>query len=776
MAPKGSGLPTDVSNDGSAIVPSLSFPKGSVERGAGRVKPRTAGGGDAYGHACGEHGPGLAGPDTPGYAALLMSLAHDSRPTSAGRVGVSEITDAVYAISEAAATMQDLTVFYRRVQEIISTLMPARNFYIALVDATGTQVAMPYFVDEQDTVPGTNFRPMGNGLTEYIIRTKKPFFFGPGEQKEYRNRGLFEILGKESIVWMGAPLLVGDTVIGMPAVQSYTVTDRYTTADLDVLSYVSRQVASAIHRKRTLDLLAESNRKLDTLVNNLPGIVYRCANDAAWTMEYLSDGVRELTGYPAAEFIGNRVRSFASIIEAEDGEAIRAAVEIGLAAHRPYSLSYRIRTAGGETRWVFERGSGVFDGERLVALEGFIADVTEARRAEAERASLAEQLRQAQKMESVGLLAGGVAHDLNNLLMPILGYADVLREGEPAGSPRREMLAEIWQAAGRARDLVRQLLTFSRRQVLELTTVDLAAVVRSFRKILRATIREEIEIEAVLPPEPLLVRADPVQIEQVLLNLAVNAQDAMSAASADRHVLAIAVKGQGESVILTVSDTGVGMSPEALRRAFEPFFTTKAPGKGTGLGLSTVYGIVMQHGGQISVSSTPGKGTAFRILFPRVAASGAGATGGAGAAGAAGREQAAGSRQAIRAPWATAGTERVLLVEDEEAVRELSRIMLEREGYRVIACGGGEEALAAARAHPIDILVTDVIMAGMNGRDLADMLLRERPGMPVLFTSGYTDDVIARHGIRESGTHFLSKPYTPRELAARIRALLDGRH
>jgi signal transduction histidine kinase/ActR/RegA family two-component response regulator len=676
-------------------------------------------------------------------------------PAVRRRAGAAEIRDAIYAISEASSTVADLDALYARIHQIVATLMPARNFYIALLDDTGSRVAMPYFVDERDTTPSPGFRAMGNGLTEYIIRSRRPYFFGPGEQQEYNAQGAFDILGQESIVWMGAPLIIEDTCIGMLATQSYSEGESYTTADLEVLSYVSRQVASAIHRKRTEALLQESTRRLDTLVNSLPGIVFRRRNDDAMTMEYMTKGAEELTGHGREEFVANRDLSFGSIVEADDKAPLLATIRDALGEHRPYSVSYRIRSARRGVRWVFERGSGVWIAGQVVALEGFMTDDTEAHEAEAERESLAEQLRQAQKMESVGLLAGGVAHDLNNLLMPILGYADVLRETVGKGSAEHEMLDHVTEAAGRARDLVRKLLAFSRRQVLALRTVDLVEVLRGFRGILRSTIREEIAIELLLPDRPVPVRADPVQIEQVILNLAVNAQDAM-ATTAARPVFRVAVDATPSAARMVVTDNGAGMSAEALSHVFEPFFTTKPAGKGTGLGLSTAYGIVTQHGGTITVDSGTGRGTEFVITLPRA------------------QGEAAPAVPASDAAPSARGSETVLLVEDEEVVRRLSSVTLQRLGYKVIACAGGEEALTAARRHEggIDILVTDVIMGGMNGRDLAVALLQERPGLPVLFTSGYTDDVIARHDVLEPGTHFMPKPYTPRELAARIRAVL----
>jgi two-component system cell cycle sensor histidine kinase/response regulator CckA len=676
------------------------------------------------------------------------------------RFTAADVREAVYKIAEAASTVKDLPALFSSIHQIVAGLMPARNLFIALVDDTGTQISFPYYVDELDTPPSPQFRPMGreNGITEYVVRTRAPLLLGLGEARKRAEQGDFSLLGRESTAWLGVPLVIEDRIIGVLAVQSYSERDRYTTEDLDVLSYVSRQVTSAIHRRRTEEQLAESTRRLVALINNLPGVVYRCRNDADWTMEYLSEGVRELTGFSAIDLIGNRTLSYASIIDPTDREAVWSWTQDGLAARCPYTMEYRIRTATGQEKWVWERGSGVFADDRLLELQGFMIDITERRRADAERADLETQLRHSQRIESVGMLAGGIAHDLNNLLVPVLGYMEMLPDEVGTNPGAQEMIGHVQAAAERARDLVKQLLAFSRRQVLKLRIVDLGEVIAGFQPILRRTIREDITIEVAASEEPAFVRADPIQVEQVLMNLAVNAQDAMIAPPARGGTLSIATRCSEGQVILSVQDTGMGMDEETIGHVFEPFFTTKEPGQGTGLGLSTVYGIVKQHGWEITVRSRPNEGTEFRITLPRVAPP----------------EPEALVSEPMRCVKG-ACTETVLFVEDEQSVRELGKDMLTKEGYRVIACSCAEEAIAAARTHKdaIAVLVTDVIMPGTNGKELAVALSRERPGLRVLFTSGYTDEVIAVHGVLEDGVHFIAKPYSARLLAAKVRAVID---
>jgi PAS domain S-box-containing protein len=381
------------------------------------------------------------------------------------------------------------------------------------------------------------------------------------------------------------------------------------------------------------------------------------------------------------------------------------------------------------------------------------------------------QLHQAQKMEAVGKLAGGVAHDFNNLITVIIGYGELLLRRFKEDQRAQDSLQEIQQAAERGAALVRQLLAFSRRQVLEPRVLDLNAVVKGLEKMLRRLIGEDVELRTTLEPGLGRVKADPGQVEQVLMNLATNARDAMpqggrlSIETRNAEVDAGAAQGRaplapGPYALLEVADTGMGMSPEVRERIFEPFFTTKEPGKGTGLGLATVYGIVKQSGGYIYVRSEPGQGSVFEIYLPRVAGEAAGE-----------------ARAGERASPAPGGSETVLVVEDEEAVRRMMAQVLRGQGYRVLEAGGGEAALQAAARHagPLHLLVTDVVMPGMNGRQLAEQLAAQRPGVRVLYVSGYAEGIIEERGVLAPQVAFLRKPFTSEGLAARVRQVLDER-
>jgi PAS domain S-box-containing protein len=404
----------------------------------------------------------------------------------------------------------------------------------------------------------------------------------------------------------------------------------------------------------------------------------------------------------------------------------------------------------------------------LACIADAIAVAIERGLAEVARASLEEQFRQAQKLESIGRLAGGIAHDFNNLLTVILSGAEELKRGLEEGAVLdAEIVGEIGAAGGRARELTRQLLAFARRQVIAPVPVDLNALVRRGEKLLRCVLGEDVELAATLQPALWPVRCDPGQMEQVLLNLAVNARDAMPSGGkltietsnldvdASHGALFPGIE-PGPYVRLAMHDCGIGMSPEVKARLFEPFFTTKPAGKGTGLGLATVYGIVNQNGGFIRVESEPGCGATFELLFPRT-------------------DQAAVAAAPPAAVGAARGTETVLVVEDDLQVREVTVRSLRAGGYLVLAAGGGREALdlLAREGAQLHLLVTDVVMQGLDGRALADELRRRHPELRVLYVSGHAEDAILERGVLEPGVAFLPKPFTASSLLARVRAVLD---
>ena len=389
-------------------------------------------------------------------------------------------------------------------------------------------------------------------------------------------------------------------------------------------------------------------------------------------------------------------------------------------------------------------------------------DVTETKGLEA-------QLRQAQKMEAIGQLAGGVAHDFNNLLCIINGYSDILFNALRPDDPMRNLVDEIRKAGERSASLTRQLLAFSRKQVIAPRALDLNTVILDLEKMLRRIVGEDIDLATSLAPGLGSIKADPSQIEQVLLNLVVNAREAMPQGGKltietrnvnldEDYARARSEVRPGPYVLLAVSDTGCGMTAEVKAHLFEPFFTTKGPGQGTGLGLATVYGIVKQSGGHVAVNSEPGLGTTFRVYLPIVEAA----------------VQVRDSKAAT-AP-APRGSETILLIEDDEGVRALTRHALQSSGYTVLVAREGQEALRIGRwrQEPIHLLVSDVVMPGLGGRQLSERLRLLHPEMKVLFLSGYTDDAVVRHGVLEGEVNFLQKPFTPAALARKVREVLDA--
>src|SRR5881296_2855165 len=670
-----------------------------------------------------------------------------------------QIQLATYRISEAAHAARTLQELFGAIHRIVGQLMPAKNFYIALYDAATDQLTFPYHVDEYDTdFPS---KTPGKGLTEYVLRTGQPLLVTPEVHAELERRGEVELIGPPSIDWVGVPLKIGDRTIGVLVAQTYAPGVRYRDTEKHILQFVSTQVAMAIERKRTEEQLHDSERKYRLLfeTNPEPMFVY---DFETLRILAVNGAAIERYGHTEQEFLQLTLRD----IRSPDQQA-RLDDEL---ARRPAGETLRTgvrhRTKDGK---LFE----VDLVARPLEFAGRSARLVLARDVTTQR-QLEEQLRQSQKMEAVGQLAGGIAHDFNNLLTAILGSTQLLLQATPPDDPRHEDAVEIKNAWVRAAELTRQLLAFSRRQVLAPKVLGLNAVVAHMQKMLRRLLGEDIELSVTLAPEAGSVNADPGQLEQVLLNLAVNARDAMptggrlnietirvtpaSELAERRHRLP-----PGDYPCLAVTDTGSGMDEATQAHLFEPFFTTKEVGRGTGLGLATVYGIVKQSGGYIWVYSEVGHGTTVKVYLPRVPA-----------------DEVAPSLSApapaAEPSEARGGPETVLLVEDAAPVRSLARRSLEARGYTVLDAADGATALDLAARHRggIDVLVTDVVMPGMSGRELAERLAPERPRMKVLYTSGYTDDAMVRQGVLTAGVAFLQKPFVPETLARKVREVLDG--
>lgn len=664
------------------------------------------------------------------------------------------LSSALYRIAEKTSSAEDLRQFFAAIHSIVAELMYARNFYIAIHDPGTQLLSFPYFVDEVDPAPAC--KKLGRGLTEYVLRTGEPLLCTPQVFETLVQSGEVELIGAPSVDWLGVPLKAGTSVFGVLVVQSYTDAVRFGEKDRDILTFVSQQVSTAVEHKRHEEALRRSEARYRSLVQSAVYGIYRSSVDG--TFLDVNPALIAMLGYESGEEVLALNPRQDVFLDPEEQSRLIAEFH---RSHRLESVEVRWKRKDGDAMTVRLSGRAVSSPEEAgEVLEVIAEDVTE-------RRVLEEQFRQAQKMEAVGRLAGGVAHDFNNLLMVISGYTEVLLERTERPHPLYAKIEAIQQAADRATTLTRQLLAFSRKQLLQLKVVDVNAIVGDMERLLRPLIGENIELITRLAPDLGRTRADAGQIEQVIMNLVVNSKDAMP--SGGKIIIQTANANldddlrrecsyirPGPYVMFSVSDTGQGMSRETQSRIFEPFFTTKEKSKGTGLGLSTVYGIVKQSGGYVFAQSELGRGTSFRIYLPRV-------------------EDAAEPLDRLESsPIACDGCETVLLVEDEESVRQLVRETLESRGYKVLEADDGESALEIAAAHqgPIDMLVTDVVMPGMSGRDLAGKLAESRPDTVVLYLSGYTEDTIVHEGVLQSGTAFLQKPFTLQTLSRKVREVL----
>ncbi len=691
--------------------------------------------------------PVLVGEKQVGICALYRDIEEHKRAQA--------LSSALYRIAERTSSASHLQGFYASIHNIVGELMNARNFYIALYDSATQLLSFPHFVDEQDPTPAP--RRLGRGLTEYVLRTGEPLLATPEAFDELHARGEVDLIGSPSLDWMGVPLRAGNQTFGVLVVQSYHEDVRFGERDKEILTFVSQQLASAIDHNRHEEALRHSEARYRSLVQSAVYGIYRASIDGRFLD--VNPALIHMLGYDSAE----------AVLKLDPQREVF--LEPAAHAHLMQEFQRTGKLDSAEVRWkrkddgaitVRLSGRSVAAADECdAALEIIAEDVTE-------RRALEDQFRQAQKMEAVGRLAGGVAHDFNNLLMVVSGYTEVLLEQLRENDPLLAKVQAIQQAADRATTLTRQLLAFSRKQLLELKVVDVNAIVADMERLLRPLIGENIDLTTKLASNIGHTRADAGQLEQVIMNLVVNAKDAMPTGgriliqTSEEELDAVrrehSLIQPGSYILLSVSDTGTGMDKETQSRIFEPFFTTKEKGKGTGLGLSTVYGIVKQSGGYIFAHSELGSGSTFRIYLPKVADP-PGQTGLA---------------KHTQAP--SGGSETVLLVEDEDSVRELVRETLQSKGYTVMEACDGINGMKVAETHDgkIDILITDVVMPGMSGRELAQRVSASRPTIKVLYLSGYTEDAIIHEGVLDPGTAFLQKPFTLQALARKVRDVLHG--
>ncbi len=557
------------------------------------------------------------------------------------------------------------------------------------------------------------------------------------------------------VAFAGHPLIVGGRVVGvMGLFARHALSD----AVIAALASVADHLALGIERHRSAEALRTAEERTR--------FALEAAGVGIWDMDHATGVVRwseTLEAHYGLEpgTFGGTFEAFVECVHPDDRGAMREVVEQAMKSGADFSIQNRTNRPDGRVRWLTNRGR-FYLGEHGEPVRGvgISLDVTEHR-------ALEEQYHHAQKMEAIGRLAGGVAHDFNNLLTAILGYGELLLSDLEPDDPHRPDIAEIQKAGASATALTRQLLAFSRKQIIEPTLLDLNVVVADMQSMLGRIIQEDVKVVLALRPEPARVRADRGQVEQIVMNLAVNARDAMPEGGTltietanvelDEHYAAMHLSVKpGPYVVLTVTDTGTGMTPEVQARLFEPFFTTKEVGKGTGLGLATVHGIVTQSGGSVNVYSEAGWGSSFKVYFPR----------------ARGGETVVAAPEPVRRPHV--GAQTILVVEDGEGLRNLIRRLLERQGYTVLVASNADEALRLSEQHAsIGVLLTDVVMPGASGPELTRRLIERRPDLKVIYMSGYTEEAVGHHGALTPGIAFLPKPFTAETLGQKIRDALD---
>jgi two-component system cell cycle sensor histidine kinase/response regulator CckA len=563
--------------------------------------------------------------------------------------------------------------------------------------------------------------------------------------------------------WVGAPFEIGGEVRGVLSLRHDGEPSEGPGDELRILSFVADQLGECAGRLETERAVRAQSEQLQTILDTVPAYIYY--KDAEGRYLKVNKALADMAGVPESRWSG---LTFEEVLPEASGSGSWADQEV-VRTGEPKFGAIEVLELDGRMLWLQTDRIPYRDHDgAVVGVIGLSIDVTERREMEAALAVKEEELRQSQKMEAIGLLAGGIAHDFNNLLTAILGYAELSLVAAEPGDPIAKNLSGIHEAADRAAALTRQLLAFGRRQALQLTTIDLGEAVEGVRTLLGRLIGEDVELVTAHDPGVPSICGDPAQVEQIIVNLAVNARDAMPdggtlSIRAERVVLdeascaGMPQARPGAFACLSVADTGTGMTDDVVAHIFEPFFTTKGPQAGTGLGLSVIYGNVHQHGGWIDVETAPGNGTTFRIFFPEAT------------------ERARAVEPPPEAPPAAGGAgERILLVEDEELVRELAARVLRSKGYEVVDVRTAEEALESVENDgAFDLVLSDVVLPGMSGVQLAEVIGERSPGSRVLLCSGYADRRLQWPIIKERGIPFLDKPYSVAELLSSVRGVLQ---
>jgi len=682
---------------------------------------------------------------------INLAISHDRlagllRRMESERQVIGEI---VHALNQTA----NLDELLAGIHQALKKVLPAENCFVALHDAATDTFSFPFFVDEVDMAPPHPLK-VGHSCTAYVFREGVPMLIPQREFDRLAGDGHVELVGAPAPAWLGVPLKTPIETIGVLVVQHYENEKAYDQRDLEFLNSVGGHIALAIERRRAEDALRKKEEMFRLLFSHNPLPTWVIDRETLRFLEVNEAAVREY-GYSQEEFKNMTILDF----RADDEKIKMLSYLKDTSGDGLYRGHWKHRKKDGKTVEVETTVHELeYSGKRVRLIVA--QDVSE-------RRVLEQQLRQSQKMEAVGRLAGGVAHDFNNLLMVIKGHTELLRNVLPPSDEYSRKIEQIERAADRASGLTRQLLAFSRLQMLQPKVMNLNDAVADMGRLLPRLIGEDIELVIHSAENLGSIRADRSQMEQIIMNLVVNARDAMpdggkliietSNIELDRlYNEKHPIVREGHYVLLCVSDTGTGMSLETQAHIFEPFFTTKAQGKGTGLGLATVYGVVKQSGGFIWVYSELRRGTTFKIYFPRV------------------------DQQVDRVDTTPAlleaprGSETILLTEDERDVREVAREFLESGGYTVIEARDGIEALGLVEKHEgaIDLLITDMVMPRMTGQELAARLKEQRPKLRMLYMSGYSERAAADSLRAEPGVCLLAKPFSRSALLRTVHELL----
>ena len=667
----------------------------------------------------------------------------------------------MFEIIEGVNLTANLDELLQLIHRSLKKALFAENFFVALQDRNSKLFTFPFWVDQFDAAPTP--QKLEKSCTAYVFRMGRPMIITQEVFDRLAEQGEVELVGTPGPTWVGVPLKTPTETIGVLVAQHYENHDAYSVRDLEFLASVGGQIAVAIERKRTEEELRAAETKFRTLVEQLPAITYVAEFGAAGPSWYVSPQIESLLGFSPTEWVADP-EAWIESLHSDDRGRVLAEEAHSQQTGEPFRSQYRMVKRDGRIVWCRDEASVMTEqsGERKVML-GVIHDITHHRQLE-------EQLRQAHKMEAVGRLAGGIAHDFNNLLTIIKGFSELMLERAGRDETLVRNATQIGKAADKASSLTAQLLAFSRMQVLRPSSLDLNTVVGEMAKMLRRILGEHMNLDTVVDTSLGAVRADQSQIEQVILNLVINARDAMpkggkiTIETANVSLDELYARRRtgvepGQYVMMAVSDTGSGMDAETQAQIFEPFFTTKGLGKGTGLGLATVYGIVKQSGGWIWVYSEPGRGTTFKVYLPQV-------------------------DHPIRPTHHNKavcdrlqGTETILLAEDQDGIRELASEFLKRSGYTILEAKDGSDALRMAEGYPdeIDLLVTDVAMPNIDGPELADRLAVLRPHMKIIFMSGFAEYVKDNRKLAVPDRVTLQKPFALGTLARKVREVLDAK-